>query len=46
MKNGRTKTIFYLALKHVHKYGAAKFQPNPIFSSAQTATKSAAEEKK
>ncbi len=49
MKNARTKTIFYLDLKHVHKYGSAKFQPNPIFSSQQIATESAesvAEEKK
>ncbi len=29
MKTDRTKTIFYLDLKHVHKYGCAKFQPNP-----------------
>ena len=33
MKNDRTKTIFYLDLKHVHRYGCAKFQPNPLFSS-------------
>ncbi len=35
MKNDRTKTIyhFYLDLKHVHKYGSAKFQPNQLFSS-------------
>ena len=49
MKNYRTKTIFYLDLKHVHKYGSAKFQPNPLFSSQQLATKhaeSVAEEKK
>ncbi len=46
MKNDRTKTIFYLDLKHVHKYGCAKFQPNPLFSSSQMATKSAAEKKK
>ncbi len=38
MKNARTKTIFYLDLKHVPKYGSAKFQPNPIFSSQQMAT--------
>ncbi len=31
MKNDRTKTIFYPNLKHVHKYGSAKFQPNPLF---------------
>ena len=49
MKNARTKNIFYLDLKHVHKYGSAKFQPNPLFSSQQMATESAesvAEEKK
>ncbi len=40
---------FYLDLKLVHKYGCAKFQPNPLFSSQQTATEhaeSVAEEKK
>ncbi len=41
MKNVRTKTILYLDLKHVHKYGSAKFEPSPIFSSQQMATKSA-----
>ncbi len=46
MENERTENIFYLDLKHVHKYGCAKFQPNPLFSSQQTATESAAEEKK
>ncbi len=46
MENKRTENIFYLDLKHVHKYGSAKFQPNPLFSSQQTATESAAEEKK
>ncbi len=46
MKNDRTKTIFYLNLKHVHKYGSAKFQPNPLFSSQQMATESVAEEQK
>ncbi len=45
MENERTENIFYLDLKHVHKYGCA-FQPNPLFSSQQTATESAAEEKK
>ncbi len=30
----------------IHKYGCAKFQPNPLFSSQQTATDSAAEGKK
>ncbi len=46
MKNDRTKIIFYLDLKHVHKYGCAKFQPNPLFSSQQTATEGATEKKK
>ncbi len=46
MENERIENIFYLDLKHVRKYGYAKFQPNPLFSSQQTATKSAAEEKK
>ena len=46
MENERTENIFYLNLKHVHKYGSAKFQPNPLFSSQQTATESAAEEQK
>ncbi len=46
MKNDRTKTIFYLDLKHVYKYGSAKFQPNPLFSPQQMATESVAEEKK
>ncbi len=46
MKNDRTKTILYLDLKHVLKYGSAKFQPNPLFYSQQMVTKSAAEEKK
>ncbi len=46
MENERTKNIFYLDLKHVHKYGCAKFQPNPLFSSQDMATESAAEEKK
>ncbi len=45
MENERTEHIFYLDLKHVHKYGCAKFQRNPFFSSQQTATESAAEEK-
>ncbi len=43
MENERTENIFYLDLKHVHKYGCEKFQPNPLFSSQQTATESAAE---
>ncbi len=46
MENERTENIFYLDLKHVHKYGFVKFQPNPLFSSQQTATESAAETKK
>ncbi len=46
MENECTENIFYLDLKHVHKYGCAKFQPNPLFSSQQTTTESAAEEKK
>ncbi len=46
MENKRTENIFYLNLKHVHKDGCAKFQPNPLFSSQQTATESAVEEKK
>ncbi len=46
MENVRTENIFYLDLKHVHKYGCAEFQPNPFFSSQQMATESAAEEQK
>ncbi len=46
MENERTENIFHRDLKHIHKYGCAKFQPNPLFSSQQTATESAAEEKK
>ncbi len=46
MENERNENIFYLTLKHVHKYGCAKFQSNPLFSSQQMATESAAEEKK
>ncbi len=46
MENEHTENIFYLDLKHVHKYSCAKFQPNPLFSSQQMATESAAEEKK
>ena len=46
MENECTENIFYLDLKHVHKYGCAKFQPNPLFSSHQMATESAAGEKK
>ncbi len=46
MKNDRTKIIFYLTLKHVYKYGSAKYVANPLFSSPQMATESVAEEKK
>ncbi len=49
MKIDLSQTIFYLDLKHVHKYGSAKFQPNPFFTSQQMATEhaeSVAEEKK
>ncbi len=46
MENERTENIFYLDLKHVRKYGCAKFQQKPLFSSQQTATESVAEEKK
>ncbi len=38
MENERTENIFYLDLKHVHKYGSAKFQSNPLFSSQQMGT--------
>ncbi len=31
MENERTENIFYLDLKHVHKYGCAKFQPIRCF---------------
>ncbi len=37
-ENEHTENIFYLNLKHVHKYGSAKFQPNPLFSSQQMST--------
>ncbi len=49
MKIDLSQKNFYLDLKHVHKYGSAKFQPNPLFTSQQTATEhadSVAEEKK
>ncbi len=46
MKNDRTKIIFYPDLKHVHKHGSAKFQPNRLFSSQQMATERVAEEQK
>ncbi len=38
MENERTENIFYLDLKHVHKYGSAKFQPYQLFSSQQMGT--------
>ncbi len=41
MENERTENIFYLNMKHVHKYGSAKFQPNPWFSSQQVGTEHA-----
>ncbi len=44
-KMSAPKIFFYFDLKHVPKYGCAKFQPNPLFSSQQTATESAAEKK-
>ncbi len=46
MENERTKNIFYLDLKHVHKYGSAKFQPNPLFSSQQMSTEHGGRRKK
>ncbi len=46
MKNDRTETIFYPDLKDVHKYGSAKFQPNPLFSSQQLSTEHAGGRKK
>ncbi len=45
MENESTENIFYLDLKHVHKYGCEKFQPSPLFSSPQMATEGAAEKK-
>ncbi len=41
MKNDLSQTIFYLDMKHVHKYRSAKFQPNPLFSSQQVGTEHA-----
>ena len=38
MKIDLSQTIFSHNLKHVHKYGSAKFQPNPLFTSQQMAT--------
>ncbi len=35
------KIIFDLDVKHVHKYGSAKFQANPLFSSQQMGTEHA-----
>ncbi len=49
MKIDLRQTIFYLDLKHIHKYGSEKYQPNPLFTSQQKATEhaeSVAEEKK
>ncbi len=46
MKNDLSQIIFYLDLKHVHKYGSAKFQPNPLFSSQQMGTEHAGGRKK
>ena len=46
MQNERTANIFYLNLKHVHKYGCTKFQPNPLFSSQQMGTEHAGGRKK
>ena len=46
--NSDEKSISYLDLKHVYKYGSAKFQSNALFSSQQMATehaKSGVEEK-
>ncbi len=38
------KQFFYLDLKHVHKYGSAKFQPNTLFSPQEMATEHAESE--
>ncbi len=46
MENERTENIFYLDLKHVHEYGCAKFQPNPLFSSQQMGTEHGGRRKK
>ncbi len=46
MKNDLSQIIFHLDLKHVHKYGSAKFQPNPLFSSQQMGTEHASGRKK
>ncbi len=46
MKNDLSQIIFYLDLKHVHKYGSAKLQPNPLFSSQQMGSEHADGRKK
>ncbi len=46
MKNDLSQIIFYLDLKHVHKYGSAKFQPNPLFSLQHMSTEHAGGRKK
>ncbi len=46
MENERTENIFYPDLKHVHKYGSAKFQPNLLFSSQQMGTEHGGRRKK
>ncbi len=46
MKNDLSQIIFYLNLKHVHKYGCAKFQPNLLFTSQQMGTENAGRRKK
>ncbi len=46
MTNDLSQTIFYFDLKHVHKNGSAKFQPNPLFSSPQMGTENAGGRKK
>ncbi len=46
MKNDLSQIIFYLNLKHVHKYGSAKFQPDPLFLHNKWAQNMLAEEKK
>ncbi len=35
-----SKVNYTVDPKHDHKYGSAKFQPNPLFSSQQMATES------
>ncbi len=47
MENERTENIFTSTRSmSIRLYGCAKFQPNLLFSSQQTATESAAEEQK